>query len=130
MASKSKLELQIESAQKKIQDEQRRLKQLQNKQAESDRKARNHRLCKRHGFLEGILPDTISLTDEQFEMFVKQHIGNSHGINALAKIRTQGLKQNNGENAPAGTKQHVNGNASAKSEQSVSNSNKLQSATA
>ena len=83
MAQKTKLELQIETAQKRIQNEQKRLKQLQNEQAEKDRKARNHRLCKRHGFLESILPGTIALTDEQFETFVKQHIANKHGIAAI-----------------------------------------------
>ena len=88
--TKSKLELQIEAAQKKIQDEQKRLKQLQNQQSEMERKARTHRMCKRHGYQESILPELISLTDEQFEAFVKQHIANQHGRRALANIIAQG----------------------------------------
>jgi len=78
MAKKSRLELQIEAAFEKIKNEQKRLKELQNAQSEKERKARNHRLCKRHGYLESVLPDTINLTDEQFQKFVKQHICNKH----------------------------------------------------
>ena len=84
MAEKTKLQLQIEASAKKIQDEQRRLKQLERQQTERDRKDRNHRLCKRHGFIESILPDIINLTDEQFQSFAKQHIANKHGISVLA----------------------------------------------
>jgi len=86
MAEKTKLQLQIEASAKKIQEELRRLKQLEKQQAERDRKARNHRLCKRHGFIEKMLPDIIDLTDEQYESFVNNHIANRHGIAALAKL--------------------------------------------
>jgi len=89
MAERTKLQLQIEASEKKIQEEQRRLKLLEKKQTERDRKDRNHRLCKRHGYLESILPDTINLTDEQFQDFVKQHIANKHGIAALATFTRQ-----------------------------------------
>ena len=111
--SKSKLELQIEAAQKKIQDEQKRLKQLQNQQSEMERKARTHRMCKRHGYQESVLPELADLTDEQFEMFVKQHIANQHGRRALANIMAQGTdnttvkpteaeQENDGSSVPAG----------------------------
>ena len=111
--TKSKLELQIEAAQKKIHDEQKRLKQLQHQQAEMERKARTHRMCKRHGYQESVLPELADLTDEQFEMFVKQHIANQHGRRALASIIAQGTEnapakpmeseqQNGGGNVPAG----------------------------
>jgi hypothetical protein len=89
MAQQTKLQMQIEASAKKIQDEQRKMKHLEKKQAEQDRKDRNHRLCKRHGFLEKILPDTINLTDEQFQDFVKRHIANRHGIAAVASLLKQ-----------------------------------------
>ncbi|MCL2200223.1 MAG: DUF3847 domain-containing protein, partial [Defluviitaleaceae bacterium] len=92
MAQQTKLQLQIEASAKRIQEEQRRLKQLEKQQAERDRKDRNHRLCKRHGFLESILPDTISLTDEQFQEFVKRHIANNHGLKAIASYMAANAK--------------------------------------
>lgn len=45
-------------------------KQLIQKQKEDDRKERTKRLCKRHGLLEKYMPDLITITDEQFEMFI------------------------------------------------------------
>jgi len=68
--AQTKLQQQIEASAKRIQDEQRRFKQLEKQQAERDRKDRNHRLCKRHGFIESLLPDIISLTEEQFQGFI------------------------------------------------------------
>ena len=89
MAEKTKLQLQIEASEKKIQEELRRLKQLGRQQKEQDRKDRNHRLCKRHGFLESILPVIINLTEEQFQTFVKNHIANKHGIAAISNLLEQ-----------------------------------------
>ena len=82
--AQTKLQQQIEASAKRIQDEQKRFKQLEKQQAERDRKDRNHRLCKRHGFIESLLPDIINLTEEQFQEFVKNHITNKHGIAAIA----------------------------------------------
>ena len=118
MAEKTKLQLQIEASEKKIQEEQRRYKQLEKKQKELDRKDRNHRLCKRHGFLESIIPDTINITDEQFQTFVKNHIANKHGIAAIANLlgkptqsdtaATADTKpQNGGSHAPKNTVQNT-----------------------
>ena len=82
----------IAEAQAKIQQEQNNLKQLQAKQKEQDRKARNHRLCKRHGLIESLLPDIATLTDEQFQQFLKEHIANNHGKKKLEHIVEQGKK--------------------------------------
>ena len=111
MAEKTKLQIQIEASAKRIQEEQRRLKQLEKQQAERERKDRNHRLCKRHGFLESILPDTINLTDEQFQAFVKNHIANKHGIAAIADFMaknatstpTDNVGQSTQSNTPSST---------------------------
>jgi len=105
--AQTKLQQQIASSAKKIQDEQRRLKQLERQQAERDRKDRNHRLCKRHGLIESLLPDTIILTDEQFEAFAKQHIANKHGIATIATITGQTAEVNN--TASTGTKPQNDG---------------------
>jgi len=63
-------------------------KQLLQKQKASERKERNSRLCRRHGLLEKYLPDLITITDEQFEMFIKRAIATSYGRDALAEIVT------------------------------------------
>ena len=89
MAKMTKLEMQIEAAQKRIQQEQARLKELENEQKTRNDNARTNRLCKRHGLLESIFPTIIDFTDEQYEKFVKQHITNKHGIAALANIAGQ-----------------------------------------
>jgi len=96
--AQTKLQQQIEASAKRIQDEQRRLKQLERQQAERDRKDRNHRLCKRHGFIESILPDIINLTEEQFQSFIKNHIANKHGIAAIADFTAK-----NTNSSPADT---------------------------
>ena len=105
--AQTKLQQQIEASAKRIQDEQRRLKQLEKQQAERDRKDRNHRLCKRHGFIESILPDIINLTQEQFEAFVKNHIANKHGIAAIADFTAKNATSNpadtTGQSAQANT---------------------------
>jgi hypothetical protein len=39
---------------------------------ESDRKERTNRLCKRHGLLESLLPDTIRLNDRYYNEYIKK----------------------------------------------------------
>ena len=56
----------IASAEKRIEQLQNRKKELLQEQKKLDDKARTHRLCKRAGLLESMLPDTIDLTDEQW----------------------------------------------------------------
>jgi len=41
---------------------------------EEERKQRTHRLCKRGGLLESLLPDTINLDDDQFRNFLEMTI--------------------------------------------------------
>ena len=101
MAEKTKLQLQIEASEKRIQEEQQRLKLLEKKQTERDRKDRSHRLCKRHGYLESIIPDTINLTDEQFQDFVKQHIANKHGLAVIANLMGKAAQPNAAANTAA-----------------------------
>lgn len=63
----------------KIADIQAQIEQLKNQekrlmqqQKEQERKDRTKRLCKRMGLFESMLPETISLTDEQFKIFLKE----------------------------------------------------------
>jgi len=80
------LEEQIQAAQTKKERSKNRLKELLQQQKEKDRTARTHRLCKRMGMLENMLPDIITLTDEQFEVFLKRTTANSFGRDILAGI--------------------------------------------
>ena len=79
------------------------IKQLENKkkrliqeQKEQERKDRTNRLCKRMGFIEKLLPDTIPLTEEQFKTFVEQTIATEHSRRIL-----DGLTAQNAATAPA-----------------------------
>ena len=79
----------------KIAERDERIAQLQNekkkllqKQKADERKVRTNRLCRRHGLLEKYMPDLITITDEQFEMFIKRAIVTSYGRDALAEIVT------------------------------------------
>lgn len=64
----------IAEAKLKIEQEQNNMKQLIQKQKEQVRKDRTKRLCKRMGLFESMLPDTITLTDEQFQGFLEKTI--------------------------------------------------------
>ena len=79
----------IESIQAEIEQLKNQEKQLQQKHREQERKERTKRLCSRHGLLEKYMPDLITITDEQFEMFVKRGIDTSYGRNILAEIKAK-----------------------------------------
>ncbi|KFI71410.1 DUF3847 domain-containing protein [Bifidobacterium merycicum] len=48
-------------------------KKLIQEQKQQERKDRTKRLCKRMGLFESMLPESISLTDEQFQIFLENH---------------------------------------------------------
>ena len=58
-------------------------------QKEQERKDRTNRLCKRMGFIEKLLPDTIPLTEEQFKTFVEQTIATDHASRVLDGLTVQ-----------------------------------------
>ena len=70
MSTKRTLTEQIESAQNEIRQRENRLKELLQKQKVQEHKERTHRLCERGGYLESILPESVSLTAEQFKTFL------------------------------------------------------------
>ena len=61
--------LQLQNEKKKI------LQQAKTK----ERKARDNRLYRRHGLLEKYMPDLITMSDHQFEMFIKRGINTKYG---------------------------------------------------
>ena len=73
---------------------QNELKRLEREEKEAERKARTKRLCKRAGFIESILPDTITLSDDRFEKLVKMHFANVHGAKMLNDLLTEQEKEN------------------------------------
>jgi len=67
--------------QKKL--EQQRLKK-------EERKIRDRRLYKRAALFESLLPETISLTEEQFNTLLLRTVANNFGRDRLAQIITEG----------------------------------------
>ena len=83
--AKSNMEkvLDIRNQMEKLQKQE---KELLKKHKEDERKVRTKRLCTRHGMLEKVMPDLITITDEQFESFITRAINTSYGRDTLAKI--------------------------------------------
>ena len=61
----------MELTQKKIRQYENRNKMLDRKLAIEKRKERNHRLCSRGGFIESIVPELITMTDEDAQTFFR-----------------------------------------------------------
>ena len=89
MATKKTLNEQIESAQIEIRQRENRLKELLQKQKVQERKERTHRLCERGGYLESILPESISLTAEQFKSFLDKTLLTDFARQTLAGLTEQ-----------------------------------------
>ena len=90
MSNRKTLEQKIAQAQAEIEQRENRLKELKKMQTDKERKERTHRLCKRGAVLEKYLPDSIPLTDEQFQAFVEEAAANDFGRRKLAYIISQG----------------------------------------
>ena len=84
------------SIEEEIRQLENKKKRLIQEQKEQERKDRTNRLCKRMGFIEKLLPDTIPLTEEQFKTFVEQTIATEHSRRIL-----DGLTAQNAATAPA-----------------------------
>ncbi len=80
----------IESVQEQIRQLENHKKRLLQAQKEQERKTRTRRLCKRAGLFESLLPETVSLTDAQFEIFLKKTVANDYGKRVLAALAEQG----------------------------------------
>ena len=74
-----------------LKNQQKLLRQQYNAQ---ERKARNHRICRRGGYLESRLPETITLTDEQYYHLLEKTLLSEYGRKILNGL----MKQNNEPN--------------------------------
>ena len=66
-----------------IRNQQKQERQKYNKE---ERNARTRRLCSRHGLLEKMLPEIVTVTDEQFQAFLEKAVTNNYGRDILNKI--------------------------------------------
>ena len=64
-------------------------KQERQKYSKEERAARTKRLCSRHGLLEKMMPEIITITDEQYQTFLEKAVTNTYGRDILNKIITQ-----------------------------------------
>lgn len=71
-----------------VQLENQRKKLVQEQKAQ-ERKDRTKRLCKRMGLFESMLPDTIPLTDEQFQIFLEKTVATEYGRRILDELTAQ-----------------------------------------
>ena len=69
--TREELRAEIEDGKKKIQQFENREKMLRQKLSVEERKARNHRLCKRGGFMESLVPELIAMPDEEAKAFLR-----------------------------------------------------------
>lgn len=76
--TKKKLPATIEECKTEIEQTEKQLRQYENKGKILDRKLaiekrkeRNHRLCVRGGFIESIVPELITMTDEDAQTFFR-----------------------------------------------------------
>jgi hypothetical protein len=90
MSTKKTLNEQIEAARTEIRQKENRLKELVQKQKAEERKARTRRLCERAGYLESILPETITLTKEQFQAFLNMTLLNDFARRTLDVVTSGG----------------------------------------
>ena len=69
--TREELQAEIEDGKKKIRQFENREKMLLQKLSVEERKARNHRLCKRGGFMESLVPELIAMPDEEAKAFLR-----------------------------------------------------------
>ena len=68
------LTAEIEEGKKKIRQFENREKIIKQQLSVEERKARNHRLCKRGGFMESLLPELIAMPDEDAKAFLRLYL--------------------------------------------------------
>ena len=79
----------IASIETEIQQLANKRKQLIQAQKKEERNARTKRLCRRMGLFESMLPDTISLTDEQFQIVLEQTVATDSSRRLLDNLTAQ-----------------------------------------
>ena len=69
--TREELQAEIEDGKKKIRQLENRKKVLRQKLSQEERRTRSHRLCSRGGFIESIVPELITMTDEDAQTFFR-----------------------------------------------------------
>ena len=99
MSNRKTINEKIEAAKIEKQQAEARIKKLLQEQKERERKDRNHRLCKRGGKLEKLIPELAQLTEEQFETFVEKCLLTNHTRRILAELAPPEPEQTNDNTA-------------------------------
>ena len=86
--AKTKIE-KIAGIEEEIRQLENKRRQLVQAQKAQERKDRTKRLCKRMGLFESLVPDSVSLTDEQFKAFLERTITTEHSRRILAELTKQ-----------------------------------------
>ena len=104
MARKTRID-QIAAIDLEMEQLENRKKALLAAQKSANEKARTHRLCKRHGLFESMLPDAITLTEENFKAFLQKTVANDFGKRTLQNLLAEQERAAaaNAENAPKAT---------------------------
>ena len=76
----------LEKLDEKIQDLQNEKKQVRQEYNEAVKKARNHRIFKRGGMVESILPESKDFTDEQMKSLLEQVLTSGYAVKRIAEI--------------------------------------------
>ena len=97
---KTKLE-KIAGIEEEIRQLENRRRQLVQEQKAQERKDRTKRLCRRMGLFESLLPDTITLTEEQFKTFLEKTIMTEHSRRILDELTAQNAARAAAEGAGA-----------------------------
>jgi len=79
----------IAGIEEKIRQLENKKKRLIQEQKEQERRERTNRLCKRMGLFEKLLPDSITLTEEQFKTFLEQTAAAEQGRRLLEEMTVQ-----------------------------------------
>ena len=69
--TREELQAEIEDGKKKIRQLENREKVLRQKLSKEERRERSHRLCSRGGYMEGITPELIDMSDEEAKVFLR-----------------------------------------------------------
>ena len=91
----------ITSIEEEIRQLENKRRQLLQEQKAQERKDRTKRLCKRMGLFESMLPDTIPLTDEQFQIFLEQTVTTEQSRRILDGLTAQNAAKANPQGAQA-----------------------------
>ena len=89
--NREELQAEIEDGKKKIRQYENRSKMLDRRLAIEKRKERNHRLCSRGGFMESIVPELKTMTEDEGKDFL-YHIAKSMEAQEYLKKRAEGME--------------------------------------